>query len=128
MARVKSSRILSSGTALTGSRHAHREGIREVLFFSVVGRNRPQAADFKRADFAEQLLQVRQGDFHFEGQLRLAGIATQIQTQLVVRFLEAPRLAAEVARAPVHFAQAVEDRAANPELGIRTEQYVFALV
>src|SRR6266567_2243321 len=43
-------------------------------------------------------------------------------------FLHTARLTAQVARTPVHLAQTVENRPANPEFRVRPEQHVFALV
>ena len=59
-------------------------------------------------------------------QLRLGGRVPQLGLQLLDRLFQAARLAAQVARAPVHVAQAVEDGAPNTELGVGGEAHILA--
>jgi len=56
------------------------------------------------------------------------GIAPQLQPQFVVRLFHLTALAAQIARTPVHFAQAVENRAPNTKLGIGTKLHMLAVI
>ena len=93
----------------------------EILLLAVARRSHTQTAHFEAMDFSQQQLQAAQVHVQFDRQLGLRGIAAEFGTQLAVCFFEAPRLAPQIARAPVHFPQAVENRAADAKLGVRAE-------
>ncbi len=52
--------------------------------------------------------------------------AAQAQLQIAVGLFDAASLAAQMPRAPVHFAEAVQDGAANAELGVGFQLHVLA--
>src|SRR5437764_13982586 len=100
----------------------------QVFLAPVFGRNNAKTADFKRIDFAEQLLYFLERELQLGCELRFGWMPAQLEPQLIVSFLQHPRLAPQVTRAPVHLPQAVENRSTNAELCIRTELYAFVEV
>ena len=74
------------------------------------------------------MLQLLQGHAQFRRDFVFGGSAAQLQAELAVGFFDLARLAPQFARTPVHFAQAVEDGAADAELGVGTELHVLGAV
>ena len=105
-----------------------RQIFTQVFFPPVARRLDPQTADLQSGNFSQQELQAAQINAQFGGQLGLAGIASQRRTQGVVSFLQPPGLAPQIARAPVHLPQTVQDRPPDTELGIGPELDMLAVI
>src|SRR5579872_4013708 len=102
--------------------------IAQVFFFSVPRRLDAQTSDLQAVQLAEQVLKILKSHAHLGGHLVLGGGTAQLEAQLAVRLLDLSRLAPQLARSPVHFAQAVEDGAADAKLGIGAELHVLGTV
>src|SRR5208337_1298764 len=93
--------------------------------FAVAMRLDAQAAEFEAVEFGEQGLQLVKVDAHFMGDFIFVGQASELAGKLGVGGIDEAAFAAQFARAPVEFAETVEDGAADAELGIRTELHVL---
>src|SRR5579875_1247069 len=90
------------------------------------GKLRFEAAQLEAAQFAEELLELLQLHAQLGGDFFVAGGAAEGGVQAGMGLLDAARLAAQLARAPIEGAQAVENGAANAEFGVRGQGDVFA--
>src|SRR5271165_1199381 len=102
--------------------------VAQIFFLAVPGRLDAQAADFEAVELAQQVLQLLQGHPEFGRDFVFRGGAAQLQAELAVGFFDLARLAPQLARTPVHFAQTVEDGAADAELGVGTELHLLGTV
>ena len=100
----------------------------KVFFLAAVSGLDAQAADFECVEFREQALKFVEPEAERVCQIVFVGSPAQLDRDLVVRLFDLAALAAEFARAPVEFPQAVEDGAANAELGVGAELNVLRLV
>src|SRR6202521_1468811 len=97
----------------------------EIFFFAVARRLDAQAAEFKAVQLSEQGLQFLKLDAHLLGDFMFVGGASEFSGKLGIGGVDQAAFAPQFARAPVEFAEIVEDSAADAELGIRTELHVL---
>src|SRR5271170_6905233 len=71
-----------------------------------------QAAEIEAAKFAEKVLHFDERKAEMGGEFGLGGSATELRGEI------AASLAAKVAGAPIHLAEAIEDGAADAEAGV----------
>src|SRR5437763_5928860 len=100
----------------------------QVFLAPIFGRKNAKTADFKGIDFAEQLLYFLEWELQLGCELGFGRMPAQLEPQLIVSFLQHPRLPPQVTGAPVHLPQAVENSSANAELCIGTELHAFVEV
>src|SRR6266478_2751382 len=101
------------------------EVVGEIFFLAVAGRLDVQAAEFETVEFGEQGLQFVKVDAHLTGDFIFVGRASKPTGKLAVGGIDEAAFAAQLTRAPVEFAETVEDGAADAELGVRTELHVL---
>ncbi len=100
----------------------------EVLFFLLERRSHAQAAEFQAIEFREQGLELMEIEVHFAGEFTFRRNTAELGGEQAVGLLDQTAFAAEVAWSPIQFTQAIEDGAADPELGIRAELDVLGQI
>jgi hypothetical protein len=100
----------------------------KIFFFAVAGRLDPQAAEFEAVEFGNQGLQFVQVDAHLMGDFIFVGRASELAGKVAVDGIDEAAFPTQFARAPVKFAKAVDDGAANAKLGLTTELHLLGQI
>src|SRR5208282_2457491 len=104
------------------------DAVGEVFVFAVARILDAQAAEFEAVEFGEQGLQLVKVNPHLLRDFIFGGGAAELAGEIAVRRINEAAFAAQFARAPVQFAETVEDGAADTELGVRTELHLLGQI
>jgi len=99
---------------------------RTELVATVGFKLRLKTGEVEAAKFAEELLKFGEWKAQTPGKLGLGRCAVEFGGEFAIGVLNAARLAAEIARAPVHLPKAVQNGAANAKAGVRLELHILA--
>src|SRR3984885_5941419 len=102
--------------------------IDQLLFTRVLGTLGMQGAYFQALQFPQQLLIGRQLDVQLLSDLDVGRGTAKLRGQRLDCLLNGSPLASQLPRAPVEGPQAVQDRAANPELCVTAELDLFGRI
>ena len=100
----------------------------EIVVVLLVAALDVEAAEIEAFEFGEQVLEGVEGEVEIGGDFRLGGRTSEFVAEAGRGGFDLAGLAAQIARAPVEFAEAVEDGAADAELGVGLELDLAAFV